>query len=118
MDTLIDFSWRLYPASAVMALGAGLVLWGTKAGVDGFRRALRGDSANLATWIWGFRLSIIGLALVGIGGAWAWHLLWLFVLSLAIGGEETLESSMVIWALRRQQFGRKLAPVKSAPGVD
>jgi len=39
------------------------------------------------------------------GAAWAWHLTWLLLLTLAIGSEETLESSMVIFALRR---GRRL----------
>ena len=110
MDTLIDLSWRLYPSTALMVVGTALAVWGTRMGIDGFRKALHySDLANLATWIQGFRLSIIGLAVVGIGGAWAWHLLWLLVLSLAIGGEEVLESSIVIFALRRGQ------QLKSAP---
>ncbi len=70
-------------------------------GLNGLRGALRGDSGKLLPWIKGFRLSIIGLALAGLGVAWGWHLTWLLVLTLAIGGEEILESSMVIFALRR-----------------
>ena len=74
-------------------------------GLNGLRDALRGDSEKILQWIQGFRFLIIGLGLAGLGAAWAWHLTWLLVLSLAIGGEETLESSIVIFALRR---GRRL----------
>ncbi len=105
METLIELSWRMYPISALIALGIGLALWGLLMELNGLRGALRGDSGKLLLWIQGFRLSIIGLALAGLGVAWAWHLDWLLVLSLAIGGEEILESSIVIFALRR---GRRL----------
>ena len=105
METLIELAWRVYPISALIVLGIGLALWGLLMELDGLRGALRGESGKLLTWIQGFRLSIIGLALTGLGVAWAWHLTWLLVLTLAIGGEETLESSIVIFALRR---GRRL----------
>ena len=105
METLIDLAWRVYPISALIALGIGLALWGLLMELDGLRGALRGESGKLLTWIQGFRLSIIGLALTGLGAAWAWHLTWLLVLTLAIGGEETLESSIVIFGLRR---GRRI----------
>ena len=105
METLIELPWRVYPASALIAVGIGLALWGLLMELNGLRGALRGESGKLLTWIQGFRLSIIGLALTGLGVAWAWHLTWLLVLTLAIGGEETLESSIVIFALRR---GRRL----------
>ena len=49
----------------------------------------------------GFRSTVIGLALLGITAAWTWPLVWLRVLLLAIGGEETLESSIHAWAIRR-----------------
>lgn len=48
----------------------------------------------------GFRATIIGLALVGIGAAWIWHLTWLLIVSLATAGGETLETSLIIFALR------------------
>ena len=77
--------------------------------LNGLRGALRGESGKLLTWIQGFRLSIIGLALAGLGAAWGWRLTWLLMLTLAIRGEETLESSIVIFALRR---GRRLEMLK------
>ncbi len=109
METLIELPWRVYPISALIALGIGLASWGLLMGMNGLRGALRGDSGKLLPWIQGFRLSIIGLALAGLGAAWAWHLTWLLVLTLAIGGEETLESSIVIFALRR---GKRLETQK------
>ena len=109
METVIELSWRVYPISALIALGIGLALWGLLMVLNGLRGALRGDSEKLLPWIQGFRLTIIGLALAGLGAAWAWHLTWLLVLTLAIGGEETLESSIVIFALRR---GRRLETQK------
>ncbi len=101
----MKLSWRVYPISALIVLGIGLTLWGLLMEIASLRGALRGDSRLLLTWIQGFRLSIIGLAVVGLGTAWGWQLTWLLVLTLAIGGEETLESSIVIFALRR---GRRL----------
>lgn len=103
LDEIASLSWRWYPATALIGLGASLALWGLRAEVLGLRDSLRGDHTRIVVWIQGFRLSIIGLALAGIGAAWALHLTWLLVLSLAIGGEETLESSIVIFALRRKQ---------------
>ncbi len=101
MEPVTELSWRVYPASALIALGIGLASWGLLMVVNGLRGALRGDSGKLLPWIQGFRLSIIGLALIGLAAAWGWHLTWLLVLTLAIGGEEILESSIVIFALRR-----------------
>ena len=69
----------------------------------GLRGALGGDPEKVLPWIQGFRLWIIGLDLAGLGAAWGWQFTWLLVLTLAIGGEEDLESSIVIFALRRRR---------------
>ncbi|MEE9325038.1 MAG: hypothetical protein V3U90_05770 [Dehalococcoidia bacterium] len=103
MDALIDPWWRIYPASVLMALGAALAMVGLRNELDGLLRPVR-DPEKVLTLIRGFRLAIIGLALIGLGAAWLWGLAWLLILSLAIGGEETLESSIVIYALR---YGRR-----------
>ena len=67
---------------------------------DGLRRPIR-DPAKVLTFLMGFRTSVIGLALIGIGAGWMWDITWLLVLSLAIGGEETLESTVHIFAVTR-----------------
>lgn len=64
-------------------------------------------SARLLVGLRGFRLTVIGLALLGVAGGWFWGATWLVVLSLGIAGEETFESSVMIWGLEREQ-GRGL----------
>ncbi len=112
METLIDLSWRIYPAAALGALGfaslaRGLILLGA-----GLRRSMW-DPGKTLTLVRGFRYSVVGLAIVALGAAWQWHLLWLLLLALAIGGEELLESSIVIFALRR---GQQMAGQTAATG--
>ena len=101
MEALMDLSWRLYIALPLMVLGTALAVLGIKRGANGLICALRGDLAQLVTLMEGFRLAIVGLALTGIGAAWAWNLTWLLALSLVIGAGEMLESSIDIFALRR-----------------
>jgi hypothetical protein len=62
----------------------------------------------------GFRMSVIGLALIGIGAGWMWDQTWLIVLSAAIGFEETIESSIDVFALTRGKDLR-LGPVSRPP---
>lgn len=100
IDTLTHLSLRLYLAFPLMGLGAVLAIWGAKRGLQGLLDAVRGDSAQLVPLMEGFRATMIGLALVGIGTAWIWHLPLLLILSLAIGGGETLETSLILFALR------------------
>jgi hypothetical protein len=112
METLAYLSWRLYLIVPLTALGAALAVWGAKRGLTGLLGAVRGDSAQLVPFMEGFRAAVVGLALVGIGAAWAWHLLWLLVLSLTVAGGETLETSLILFALRhgaRLQLGRPRA---------
>lgn len=104
LDTIVELSWRIYPAAAAIAGGMLLASLGAVRGIRGIWLPIRDPSKNL-TIISGFRLTVIGLAIAGIAAAWAWHILWLLVLSLAIGGVETLESSIHADALRR---GRRL----------
>jgi hypothetical protein len=61
---------------------------------------VHGNAAQLVPFIEGFRVTVWGLALMGIGAAWLWHLTWLFVISLAMGCGETLETSLILFALR------------------
>ena len=60
-------------------------------------------NATLLLALTGFRRAMIGLMLAGVAGAYHWDALWLLLLTLGIGGEETLESSMMIWALRHHR---------------
>ena len=109
MDTLAYLSWRLYLVLPLTALGATVAVWGAKRGLHGLLGAVRGDAAQLVPFMEGFRATIIGLALVGLGAAWVWHLPWLLIVSLAIGAGETFETSLILFALRHGahlQLGR------------
>jgi hypothetical protein len=100
VETLAILSWRSYLVVLLMALGAVTALWGAKRGRKGLVGAVRGDSTQLIPLMEGFRALMIGLALIGVGIAWAWHLPWLLVVSLATGGGETFETSLILFALR------------------
>jgi len=93
-------SWETLAAPALLLAGIPVLTAGLLREWDGLRRPLR-DPAKVLTWVRGFRLSMIGLALAGSGAGWLLDQTWLVVLSLAIGGEETLESSIIHFALTR-----------------
>ena len=102
MNGSIGEPWPLYTITVLALLGAGLA-------VHGLRRLAGGlggptsDPASLLIALRGFRMAVIGLALVGVAAAWLWGQVWLLVLSLGIAGEETLESSVMIWAQGRER---------------
>jgi len=100
MSTLESLSLPTIAAATLFALGMPLLIAGLWREWDGLRRPLR-DPAKVLTWVRGFRLSMIGLALAGSGAGWLFGQTWLVVLSVAIGGEETLESSIMHFALTR-----------------
>jgi hypothetical protein len=104
MEALADLSWRAYPAGLLIALGGA----GFAAGLSSLARSFRMSAADRArpiVFVSGFRAGVVGLALTGLGAAWLSQQLWVLLLALAIGGEELLETSVVLFALRR---GRRL----------
>ncbi len=117
MDTIVELSWRIYPAIAMLAGGSLLTLYGAERGIRGIWMPIRDPSKNL-TIITGFKLTVIGLAIAGIAAAWAWGILWLLVLSLVVGGEETLELSIHAYALRRgRRFQEEAVAASSTRAV-
>jgi hypothetical protein len=91
---------RTYPAAILMALGTLIAVLGTRRQADGILRPM-GDPAKAVTWMRGFRQTIAGLAVLGIGAAWLWQAPWLLALSLIIGAGEIFESSLDVWALTK-----------------
>jgi len=95
---MTECSWQIYGAAVLMVAGALVALRGFHRGVvhapehRANRRLLDGLS--------GFRLAVIGLCALGVGASWMWQISWLLGLSLIIGGEELLESTVLIAALR------------------
>ena len=101
------------------ALGLALALQGGRRFVLGFRPPY-GDAGKTLRGVQGFRRGIIGLAVAGLAGAWAWQADWLLVLSLVIGGEELLESTLHVQALRmseRAQRRREAAAGGGGAGI-
>ena len=58
------------------------------------------DPGHALTFVQGFRIMIMGLCVAGLGAGWLWDSKWLLGLSLIIGAEELLESSVIIKALK------------------
>ena len=101
--------WASLIAVAVMALGLILVWRGLRGGRDG-SRALLGQRIDMLHRIEGFRLTVFGLVLIGVGAAVIWQARWLLLLALGIGFVEILESSALIavwtWSRRRDAAHR------------
>jgi hypothetical protein len=99
---------------ALIAIGLPIAARGLHVEWRGIRMSIRHPDKVL-TFFRGFRLSIIGLALVGIGIALMTDQLWLLLLSIAIGIEETIESSIDVFALTRGKDLR-LGPASRTTG--
>ena len=100
----LDPLWVSVFAIAVIAFGLMLVWRGLRGGRDG-SRALLGQRMDMLHRIEGFRLTVFGLVLIGVGAAVIWQAQWLLLLALGIGFVEILESSALIavwkWGRRR-----------------
>ncbi len=103
----LDPAWGT-AALGLMIGGLLLTLRGLRGGRDG-ARALLGQRTDMLSRIEGFRLTIFGLVLIGIGAALVWEARWLLLLALGIGFVEILESSTLIavwrWDRRRKGGG-------------
>jgi hypothetical protein len=87
-------------SAAVIALLGLVVFWrGLYGGPNGERGLLRRRVAMLDR-LEGWRMTLVGLTLTGVGAAWFWDLRWLLVLSLGIGFVELHEATHIIKAFR------------------
>jgi hypothetical protein len=93
--------WPIVPIAVLTLLGLGLVFEAIYAQIRSV--APWSSTTRLLTWLRGFRLTIIGLALVGVALAWFWGETWLLVLSLGIAGEEIFETSWMISTLEHER---------------
>lgn len=102
MEALAHFetTWMTGIAWLAILYGLGLVWRGLLGGTAGKRGLLRRGIAMLQR-MEGFRLTVFGLVLIGVGAAMIWQAQWLLLLSLGIGFVEILESSTLIAVWRR-----------------
>jgi hypothetical protein len=105
--------WQTAAQVALMVAGIPLGVRGLRIEWTALFRPLR-DPGKVLMFFRGFRMSIIGLALIGIGAGWMWDQTWLILLSVAIGIEETIESSIDVFALTRGKDLR-LGPRSARP---
>ena len=83
-------------------------------GVDEGESGLVRRGVEMLERLEGWRLTLVGLTLTGLGAAWFWDLRWLLFLSLAIGFVEIQEASMVIRAWRAGERNAATRP-RSTP---
>lgn len=119
---LLAEPWRYPPASLLLAYGLVMLwrgLWGGPGGARGLIRRRAGGLGRIEGW----RLSVLGLAVAGLGAAWLWESALLLFLALGIGYVEVQEATLVInaWRLgegRARESGAKRidrAPSTTAP---
>ena len=124
MTTLVGLVGWWYGALPLMAVGAVYAVRGARRGWHGLRGAVHGDASQLVPLMAGFRTCILGLALVGISAAWIWQRPVLLLLSIAIAAGETMETSLILFALRHGahlEYGRPRArtlPSRRAPTAE
>jgi cytochrome c biogenesis protein CcdA len=98
---VVDAPWRAYPAAALALLGLALVARGLWFGVAGSPGLLR-QARDAFAWIRCFQVAVGGLSLVGLAAAWYWREPWLLVLALGVLGEELLETSRILTAIKQR----------------
>jgi hypothetical protein len=99
---LIEPPGRAAGSSLLVVAGAALFAYGART----WLRALRisaWDMERNVVWVRGFRAGIVGLAIIALGAAWLTQQLWVLLIALAIGGEELLETSALLFAFRRNE---------------
>lgn len=102
MDSVLRVACGTGLPAAMLVVGLTLALRGVRRCGAALPRPRSGAMQPLI-WMRGFRMTLVGIAVAAAGAAWLWHLGWLLALAVAIGGEETLETSIAIAALRAQR---------------
>jgi hypothetical protein len=96
---LLEAPWRYPPSVILLAYGLAMLWRGLRGGPGGARGLIRRRAGGLGR-IEGWRLSVLGLAVAGLGAAWFWESRVLLFLALGIGYVEVQEATLVINAWR------------------
>jgi hypothetical protein len=106
METLLwDSDIRLFFAWPLATLGAWLMVVGSVRQVRSLRKPLETRGRN-HTWLRAMRQMLQGIALLSIGLGWAWQVPVMIAAGAIFGFEETIETSIVTWALKQEADGR------------
>ena len=101
MDTIWSLDWRPYPAAVLTAVGLVLA---TRGGILMLRGFLSPNATPGKNWhtVRAMRALLQGSSLAAIALGWWLHWPALFWAGLIFGFEETLETSIVTWALKQE----------------
>jgi hypothetical protein len=86
----------------MMVAGAPMVVFGLRRDIAGLRAPFSDRNKHLKMMT-GFRMAIVGVALVLFGAAWMAQVTWLMWLAAIIGLCELFESSLMISGMRMGQ---------------
>src|SRR3972149_7501852 len=100
MVSIIVYFWNYYTPKLLFTFGIVITLLGIYWGIVRARKELKGPGRALAI-AQSLRLVLIGLNIMGVGIGWIWNIESLLLLSIIIGAEELLETSIVIATLKR-----------------
>jgi hypothetical protein len=95
MDVFTANFWTQITATVVALLGVAIFWRGVHGGPDGERGLLRRHVAMLER-VHGWRMTVLGLTMIGAGAAWFWDARWLLILSLGVGFVEFQEATRII----------------------
>jgi hypothetical protein len=101
MDTIWTLDWRPYPAAVLTTLGLVLATRGGILMVRGFLSPYAAPGKNWHT-VRAMRMCLQGISLAAIALGWWLHWPAMFWAGLIFGFEETLETSIVTWALKQE----------------
>jgi hypothetical protein len=97
---------RIVPALSIAAFGA----WLTASGIWSQARSLREPLETCGrnwSWVRAMRRMLQGLAVLSIGLGWFWQLPVMIAAGVIFGLEETIETSIVTWALKQEAEGKE-----------
>ena len=99
MVSIIVYFWNYYTPKLLFTFGIVITLLGIYWGIVRARKELKDPGRALAI-AQSLLLVLIGLSIMGVGIGWIWNIDSLLFLSLIIGAQELLETSIVISALK------------------
>lgn len=111
MHPIVQLLWHSVLPALALLTGSLMAVRGLARLAAAFPHP-RSRSMQPLAWMRGFRMALFGLSVAGMGAGWLWGVPWLFWLALAVGLEETIESSIAIHGLR---LGAQPPPSPSTP---
>ena len=97
----LQMLWPTVPIVTTALIGGGLIALAIVRQLTA--HSPWSQTSRLLVWLRGFRMTIIGAALIGIALGLLWGQTWLLVLSLGIAGEEIFETSWMISTLEHDR---------------